>query len=434
MIDWSAFFVDLLIQIPSMLLNPTLYAFVLLLFWYASRQIRQERKLFAARVTLVPREIIQALVPGMVVGAVVSVFLLAFGIALSATDVWLLSIGSVLLGLIAPRFTSAAYTGGLIVVLAVLSRLMDVDGTGALAKAVGWMRQVNIPSIVALLGLLYIAEGILLRRPSSSGCSPLLLQSQRGLVVGAYRVRKLWVVPFIVFLTDSASGSYTPTLPGGWPWWAGAAALSLFPLPLMIGHDDTAVVATPDEQMRRPGTWMIGLGVLLFILGYLGTIWLPFAVLGGVLSLAGHEFLRMYSRWQQKVHAPLYVQLNKGVRVLAVLPGSPADEMEIVTGDVIMRVNGQNIVSTEDLYPALQQQSAFCKMEVLNRDGHIKYVQRSVYQGDHHQLGLILAPEAAGGREGLPHLRRSGLSGRRQDAVDGSEQTVPLDHGKDVSL
>ncbi|WCN38179.1 PDZ domain-containing protein [Aneurinibacillus uraniidurans] len=433
MIDWSTFLVDLLIQIPRTLLSPALYAFILLLFWYASRQIKQERRLFSVRVTSAPREIVQALVPGIIVGAAISILLLGFGIALSYFDVLSLWIGSLLLGLIAPRFAAAGYAGGVLIVLSALFRQVDASGTGLFASLAGWMQQVHAPAIAALLGLLYVAEGILLRRPSLYGCSPMLLTSQRGLVVGAYRVRRLWLVPLITFIADG-TGSYSFVLPSGWPWWAGAAVLSLLPLPLMIGHEDTAIVATPDEQMRRPGTWIMGLGLLIFVLGYLGTYWLPFAVLGGVLALAGHGTLRMYSRWQQKLHAPLYVQRNKGVCVLGVLPGSPADEMEIVTGDVIMRVNGQSIAGVEDLYPALQQQSAFCKMEVLNRDGHIKYVQRSVYQGDHHQLGLILAPEATGEMVGVSRMRRGGLLERNHQPMDEPESSVPLDQGKDVSF
>ena len=32
-------------------------------------------------------------------------------------------------------------------------------------------------------------------------------------------------------------------------------------------------------------------------------------------------------------------------------------------------------------------------MEVRNVEGHMKYLQRAVYEGEHHQQGLILAPD-----------------------------------------
>ncbi|MNI72088.1 hypothetical protein D3C73_1280080 [compost metagenome] len=39
---------------------------------------------------------------------------------------------------------------------------------------------------------------------------------------------------------------------------------------------------------------------------------------------------------------------------------------------------------------------AFCKLEVQNRAGESKYLQRAIYAGDHHQLGIILVPEPDG--------------------------------------
>lgn len=40
---------------------------------------------------------------------------------------------------------------------------------------------------------------------------------------------------------------------------------------------------------------------------------------------------------------------------------------------------------------------AFCKLEVQNREGESKYLQRAIYAGDHHQLGIILVPDPDGG-------------------------------------
>jgi hypothetical protein len=56
-------------------------------------------------------------------------------------------------------------------------------------------------------------------------------------------------------------------------------------------------------------------------------------------------------------------------------------------------VNGAAVRTKEELHAALGLQSAFCKLEVVNRDGHIKFLQRARYAGEHYQLGLILAPD-----------------------------------------
>ena len=40
-------------------------------------------------------------------------------------------------------------------------------------------------------------------------------------------------------------------------------------------------------------------------------------------------------------------------------------------------------------YEALQQNRAHCKLEVLDVNGQIRFVQRALYEGDHHELGIL---------------------------------------------
>lgn len=79
--------------------------------------------------------------------------------------------------------------------------------------------------------------------------------------------------------------------------------------------------------------------------------------------------------------------------MLAVLPGSPAEELGIRAGESIVKVNGVPVPTKEDLHAALRINPAFCKLEVLNLAGESKFLQRAIYAGDHHQLGAILAPD-----------------------------------------
>lgn len=41
----------------------------------------------------------------------------------------------------------------------------------------------------------------------------------------------------------------------------------------------------------------------------------------------------------------------------------------------------------------MRQNSAFCRLEVLNLDQQSKFVQRPMFSGEHHQLGIVLAPD-----------------------------------------
>jgi hypothetical protein len=434
---WPGFIIDLLIQIPKFLLSPALYVFALLLLWQYRKQIAQERKLFHVRLTSGPGELMRSLVYGAVAGLGASIVLLILGVAPSYHDILLLWVLSALLALVHIRFLSFAYSGGLLIVLSMLSRLIPTDTVGGFGQAVlTWCKEVNVPAVLALIAVLHIAEGILIRATPKQGLSPVLIKSQRGRIIGAYAFQKYWLIPVIPFVAGDLSGTYMPEVPGWWPWfYAGTAALSLLPVPTVAGYADLAVLCTPLEKAKPAGKAISLFGLLLLLLAYFGTFWVPIAVVGGVLALFGHEMFRIYGEWQLRVYTPLYVQLKKGVRVLAVVPGSPAEEMEIVTGDVILRINGCDITNKEDIYPALQQQSAFCKMEVMNREGHIKYVQRSVYQGDHHQLGLIVAPDAATDEYvERGYSRLFWLFRKIRTRRNAETNEMPLEQGKDVSL
>ncbi|WP_036738039.1 PDZ domain-containing protein, partial [Paenibacillus zanthoxyli] len=83
-----------------------------------------------------------------------------------------------------------------------------------------------------------------------------------------------------------------------------------------------------------------------------------------------------------------------GLKVLAVLPGSPAQELGILPGEVLLKVNGEALTGeAQQLHEALRKSPAFCKLEVQNAAGESKYLQRAIYDGDHHLLGVILAPQ-----------------------------------------
>jgi S1-C subfamily serine protease len=91
----------------------------------------------------------------------------------------------------------------------------------------------------------------------------------------------------------------------------------------------------------------------------------------------------------------LYTHDNRGLRVLGIVPGSPAEEIGIVPGEIISRVNGIRVLTKLQLHEAFRQNSVYCKLEVINLEGELKFLKRAIFEGDLHQLGIILAPDDA---------------------------------------
>lgn len=67
--------------------------------------------------------------------------------------------------------------------------------------------------------------------------------------------------------------------------------------------------------------------------------------------------------------------------------------MGLRIGEMISKVNSIPVQDKNQLYIALQKNSAHCKLEVFDNDGEIRFVQRALFEGDHHELGLLLIPD-----------------------------------------
>ena len=58
-----------------------------------------------------------------------------------------------------------------------------------------------------------------------------------------------------------------------------------------------------------------------------------------------------------------------------------------------MKVNGEPVNTPSAVYDALQKNSAFCKLEVMDLQGELRFAQAAIYVGEHHQMGVLLVKE-----------------------------------------
>nr|WP_285851177.1 PDZ domain-containing protein [Sporosarcina aquimarina] len=80
----------------------------------------------------------------------------------------------------------------------------------------------------------------------------------------------------------------------------------------------------------------------------------------------------------------------KGVVIAGVLPGSPAEKLGLLPGEVIRAVNGIQVANDKELYDAIQVNAAHCRLQVADRNGEVRLMQQVLYRHDHYQLGLLL--------------------------------------------
>ena len=402
-----------------LLLQPFTYIAVLLIGMLAARQTRLERRLFYVRLTVWPRIVGPAVLGGLAAGIVLSASSLLLGVTLNGEAVYWLWGASLLLMLLRIRFMSFVYGAGLIALLQwTLGRFEPAASSEWYGPFAASLAEQDAAGLLLIAGLLQLAEASLVAWRGGRGAGPLAVEGKRGRLVGGYQLQTFWPVPLLLLVPSAAADAVLPWTPllgegpaGGW---------SMLGLPALIGFSGLTTSLLPREKARQASVKLLLSGAASTALAAASFWWTPFVPVAALAAPLLHELVYHIERRREERTPPLYIQDDRGLRVLAVVPGTPADRMGIRAGEILHKVNGVRVRSHEDLYRGLLENSAFSKLEVLNLEGQLKFVQRARFEGEHHQLGVVLAPDerAAHVAGGVPRslfdlFRQSGGARKR---------------------
>lgn len=395
----------------GLLTTPYAYIGLLLTMVFVRRQIQWERKLFHTKLHSYVGGVLRMLIGGLAAGAIASMVMVGFGTVLTPQAlIWLWAVALVLM-LFRLRFLCFAYATGVLGVLQAAVSLVPqgwlASGGGEASNAQSWLSPIvdslaaiHIPSLLALTAVLHLLEAALVRFQGEALAMPLFLEGKRGKIVGGYRLQGFWPVPLALFVpasvisdTGAAHGLSLPWTPlfGSADPWSGGWTLLAFPM--IIGFTEMTKTKLPKHKLRSASALLLVYGGVLLVAAvgaqFVSWLILPAALIG----IALHEALIWKSRFDESSAPPLYVHDGQAMMVLGTLPGSPAAELGIVTGDRLYRVHGKRVTNKAELHDAIRINPAFIKLEIMDQRGEIRFLQRALYAGDHHQLGILLAPD-----------------------------------------
>jgi hypothetical protein len=425
-VDGLDFILELLRQagnaLVRLLIQPFFYIAIVLIVLQYFRQIRQERRLFSVRFHPWPRLLARTLLSGIATGLLVSAAALFLGVRLTADAVYWIWGAAAVLVLFRIHYLCFAYSVGLLGVLQWALGWFDLSSYGEwYAAAAESLAALDIAGLLLLVAVMHLAEALLVRRQGGRYANPLIVDGKRGRLVGAFQLQGYWPVPLLL-LVPAAGGAdtsllWTPLL------WHNLSPLdwTITALPMVIGFSTLTRSLLPQEKARQSAKGILLYAVILIVIAGAAAWWSPLVPAAALCALLLHEGLTIIDRRRESHRSPLFVHDERGLRVLAVVPGTPAAELAIGSGEIIHKVNGMKVRTKEELYQALHLNSAFCKLEVLNHEGQIKFVQRARFAGDHHQLGLVLSPDeqavfyAGGSSSTVADLFRRTRTARRKD-------------------
>jgi hypothetical protein len=380
----EAWLIEIIKGIGKMFVNPLLYWMFFLLFFAGYKRIKQERVDFGFKVFDIFTEWKGTWALSLVSGIILSFLIIGIGIVFSYETILLLCVITILVSLTLNfKLLSAGYTIGITYFLLLflpflLDRQSYVDAS--------LFSETNFTGISLLLGLFLVIEAILLKTIKRNASFPSIIIGNRGLPIGQHHLKRLAFIPFFALIP---AGMITPYIPF-WPYFTiGETSYSLIAVPFMIGVDYLVRGGLPQFVAARlaKATAYLAMVVLLIAIGSIFISWLSLAAV--LVAILGKEWIRYNHKVKDQQHLAYFHPMNEGLKVLGVIPGSPADRLGILIGETISKVNGRKVSSVDTFYLALQESGATFKLAVLDDANEVRFIQSALYEGDHYELGLV---------------------------------------------
>ncbi|MDP5275918.1 PDZ domain-containing protein [Chengkuizengella axinellae] len=383
---------ELVQALKVLFLQPFYYLGILFVIFQYRRQIYLERKLFHTKLHSLLNETWKTLGWGLLGGFVCSVFMIFLGVSISFEVLIILWIISLILILFRVRFLCFSYSVGILGILHVLIVSFPFLGPLENTWIIQVIKDVNVPSLLSLVAIVHMLEAFLYYINGVKSSTPLFIKGKRGKIVGGYHFQGFWPVPLFLLIPTTSSSVILPWNPilssdmlaGGW---------MMIAFPIVIGFSEMTRVKLPVEKVKWSAKWLLIYSIVLLGLA-IAANYLPILTFSAVLfCIIFHEGIVYYSKKQEINQTPIYVHDESGLYILGILPNSPAEKMGVETGEKIHKVNGLEVHTKEELHQAIRMNPAYCKLEIINLDGQSKFVKCPLFSGEHHQLGLIIAPD-----------------------------------------
>ncbi len=377
-----------LIEISQIFMTTFVVAFFMPIFWIVlflvytqyRRLVATEEKLFGRPINNVGRQMLLSTALGILGGFAASTILIIMGLSLEQIGLYFIWPVALLLLMINPRYLCFSYAGGIVAVMVLLGRHVLVPLFPYLEQNVVMesLLMIHIPALLVLIGLLHLAEALLIYFGGHWGNSPIYLKNEDGDVVGAFALQRFWPLPLVALLvtvvaqTDIAGVS----MPEWWPILetnlqpgeGQALQYAVIPVAAGLGYADIAVSSTPRERTVFSARGLALYSVVLLIIA-VGSEFLSWLVIPGLLfAPLGHELLIIYGKKQEDSRPSRFQMPAKGVTIMMVLPDSPAWQAGLLDDDLILKINGEEVDTNNDLIEKIEDSYFMVLVEGV-RDG-----------------------------------------------------------------
>ncbi|TFB24359.1 hypothetical protein E3U55_02335 [Filobacillus milosensis] len=367
--------------------QPLLYIAIAFTFWTGYYRVKNDRKMFGHRVFPIGAEWHGTMWLGIMFGVILSTSLILSGSLLNYQ--WLLLISTIVFVFALSNqiwLLSPIYTIGLALIGVWLFGKFSAEPNAWFSP----LLEVDLVLISFLLTSLVIAEVILIRLTKRNKTFPEMKKGDRGKYIGGHHVKRLMMVPFFVPVPN---GVLELSMFNWWPMFSISDTFGLMLFPFIIGYSQRFGGSFSEIGAKRTSNALAILALVL-VGGSVAVYFYPeWTIALGIIAIAGRALIHGVTHYLDLEKRSIFTPKQDGIIVVGIIPGSPADEMGIHIGEKIEKIHDIEVTNEHEFYEVMSDHRTFCKLAVRDFNGEIRFVQRALYEGEYHELGLIFVKE-----------------------------------------
>jgi len=381
--------------------NAFILIMIALIFYNKNKKIAAMQKMIMGESLDSPFELtISQLVIGIFAGAVASLIFTFSGLVFDEnSNIYLLFMVSLFFMAFKPRFICFSYSGA---VLGIASLVLKY------AASILQMPQLNVINIdimtlMTLVGILHIIEGSLVMIDGSRGAIP-VFTNRDNKIIGGFALKRYWALPIAILVLLSAATSdlvvgQSIMIPDWRNFIQGdivnrivknsvIAAIALYGV---IGYSSITFTKSKRKKTITSGALIIGYGLILTAISRLAVLGVGFQLFILIFAAVSHEGMLQLEKHMELTLKPKFISSDDGIMVLAVAPNSPAFQMGIESGDLIVMVNNEKIENEEEIFNIIKGNFHTLSLKIKKPSGDLKNREYSNVN-ENRRLGIVIVP------------------------------------------
>lgn len=380
--------------------NALILIMITLIFYNKNKKITIMQKMIMGESIDSPFELtISQLVIGIGAGAVASLIFTFLGLVFDEnSSIYLLFMVSLFFMAFKPRYICFSYSGAVLglssLVLKYVASILNMPQLNVL--------NVDILTLMTLVGILHVIEGSLVMIDGSRGSIPVF--TNRGTkIVGGFALKRYWALPIAILILLSTNTSELVTgqsigTPEWWPLVKGdiisrilntsiIASVALYGI---IGYSSVTFTKNKKKKSLTSGALIIGYGITLTVVAQMATTAVS-QLFVLIFAAVAHEAMLRTEKHIELTGEPKFVSSEEGIMVLEVVPKSPAFEIGIESGDLIVELNNKSIESEQEIFDVIKGSYTSISLKIKKASGELKDLNYSNLSGN-KRLGIVVVP------------------------------------------